>query len=131
MFSCRIVDKVDFYDTLCEWWSEWKFPVLDIDSLPNNIFVVSKNEIDLYAIPVWLSDSNMCLLGFISGNKRTKKTDRANSLDYLVKYTESYLKDSGRKYIITVSGTPVLKKLFSDNDYILTGNNINEYIKKL
>ena len=104
---------------------------MSIDALPNNIFVVSNQGIDLYAVPVYLSDSDMCWIGFITGNKNTTKELRKGSLDYLIKYTEEYLRISGRKFIMTVSKTPILKKTFTDNDYILSGENINEYIKKI
>jgi hypothetical protein len=32
---------------------------------------------------------------------------------------------------MTVSGTPVLKKTFADNGYLLSGENINEYVKNI
>ncbi len=131
MFSCRIENKHSFYNTLCQWWTDWKFPVMSIDALPNNIFVVSNEGVDLYAIPVYLSDSDMCWIGFITGNKNSTKALRSGSLDYLIKYTEQYLKQSGIKFIMTVSGTSVLKKIFNDNGYFLSGENINEYIKKI
>ena len=131
MFSCRIENKHDFYDTLCKWWMDWKFPVMSINALPNNIFVVSNEGVDLYAIPVYLSDSDVCGVGFITGNKNSTKALRSGSLDYLIKFTEQYLKQSGRKFIMTVSKTPVLKKRFEDNGYLLSGEGVNEYIKNI
>ena len=104
---------------------------MSINALPNNIFVVSNEEVDLYAIPVYLSDSDVCWLGFITGNKNSTKALRSGSLDYLVKYTEHYLKQSGREFVMTVSNTPVLKKIFEDNGYLMSGSNVNEYIKKI
>ncbi len=131
MLSCRIEYKRDFYPTLCKWWSDWKFPEININMLPNNIFVVSNDGTDLYAIPVYLSDSDVCWIGFITGNKFSTKELRSGSLAFLLNYTEQYLKESGRKAIMTVSGTPVLKKVLSDNGYVLSGENINEYIKNI
>jgi hypothetical protein len=104
---------------------------MSIDAIPNNICVVSNEGIDLYAVPVYLSDSDVCWMGFITGNKNSTKALRSGSLDYLMKYTEQYLKQSGFKYIMTVSKTPVLKKKFEDNGYLISGENLNEYIKKI
>lgn len=104
---------------------------MSIDALPNNIFVVSNDGVDLYAVPVYLSDSDMCWIGFITGNKNSTKALRSGSLDYLIKYTEHYLNQSGRKFIMTVSKTPVLKKIFEDNGYLMSGDKINEYIKNI
>jgi hypothetical protein len=131
MFSCRIENKHDFYNTLYKWWTDWKFPIMNIDMLPNNIFVVSNDGVDLYAIPVYLSDSDICWMGFITGNRYSTKEMRSGSLGFLLNYTEQYLKNSGRKFIMTVSGTPILKKTFTDNGYLLSGENINEYVKKI
>lgn len=131
MFSCRIENKHDFYDTLCQWWTDWKFPIMNIDMLPNNIFIVSNDGVDLYSVPVYLSDSDVCWIGFITGNKHSTKNLRSGSLGFLLNYTEQYLKDSGRKFIMTVSGNQVLKKTFADNGYLLSGENINEYVKKI
>ena len=58
MLSCRLESKDTFYDTLCEWWADWKFPVVAITSLPERIFVVSNDGVDLYAIPVYFGDSS-------------------------------------------------------------------------
>lgn len=131
MFSCRIENKHNFYDTLCNWWTDWKFPVMSINALPNNIFVVSNQGVDLYSVPVYLSDSEVCWIGFITGNKNSTKDLRSGSLDYLIKYTEQYLKQSGFEFIMTVSKNPVLKKRFEDNGYLVSGEGVNEYIKKL
>ena len=131
MFSCRIENKHNFYDTLCNCWTDWKFPVMSINALPNNIFVVSNQGVDLYSVPVYLSDSEVCWIGFITGNKNSTKDLRSGSLDYLIKYTEQYLKQSGFEFIMTVSKNPVLKKRFEDNGYLVSGEGVNEYIKKL
>ena len=79
MFSCRIENKHDFYNTLCEWWTDWKFPLMSIDAIPNNICVVSNEGVDLYAVPVYLSDSEVCWMGFITGNKNSTKELRSGS----------------------------------------------------
>lgn len=49
----------------------------------------------------------------------------------LINYVENQMKNSGFRLIITVSGTPILKKTFSDNNYLLSSEGINEYIKLL
>lgn len=131
MFFCRIENKHNFYSTLCEWWVSWNFPVMSINALPENIFVVSNDGVDLYSIPVYLSDSNVCWMGFITGNKDSTKIMRKGSLDCLIKFTESYLDELGYEFVMTVSKNPVLKKIFEDNGYFISGENVNEYIKKI
>lgn len=131
MLSYRVENKYDFYDTICTWWDDWNFPRFSVTSLPERIFVVSRDGIDLYAMPVYFGDSDLCWIGFITGNKNTTKKDREGSLSFLLSSVESHMNKLGARLCMTVSGTPVLKKLFSDSDYILSGENINEYIKNI
>ena len=131
MHQCRLENKFDFYKTLCMWWDEWNFPHVSYTSLPERIFVVSMDGIDLYAIPVYVGDSDICLMGFVTGNKKSKKELRSGALNILNKYIEEVMKRDGYRIIMTVTGTPVLKKMFSDEDYIMSGKDYNEYIKVL
>jgi hypothetical protein len=131
MHQCRLENKSDFYNTLCMWWDEWNFPHVSYTSLPERMFVVSKNGIDLYAIPVYVGDSDICMMGFVTGNKKSTKELRSGALNILNKYIEEVMKRDGYRIIMTVTGTPVLKKMFSDEDYIISGKDYNEYIKIL
>jgi len=131
MFKFRIEHKEDYYKTLCAWWSDWNFPKVAYTSIPERIFVVSNDGVDLYAIPVYVSDSDFCWIAFITGNKNSTKKIRKGALSSLINYVENQMKNSGFRLIITVSGTPILKKTFSDNNYLLSSEGINEYIKLL
>jgi hypothetical protein len=113
------------------WWDEWNFPHVSYTSLPERMFVVSMNGIDLYSIPVYVGDSDICMMGFVTGNKKSTKELRSGALNILNKYIEEVMKRDGYRIIMTVTGTPVLKKMFSDEDYIMSGKDYNEYIKIL
>jgi hypothetical protein len=131
MHECRLENRDTYYETLVKWWVRWDFPVLEKTSLPHRIFVVSAEGIDLYAAPVYVSDSALCWIGFITGNKDTEKKYRKNALNFLLYNTEQYMKSIGYELIMTVSSNPVLKKLFEDANYISSSKNIVEYIKKI
>lgn len=131
MFSYRLESKDTFYDTLCEWWADWKFPVVSITSLPERIFVVSNDGVDLYAIPVYFGDSDLCWIGFVTGNKKSTKAQRDGALEYLLDMVEYYMKGIGARIAMTVSGTPVLKRLYERSDYVISAEGINEYIKRI
>ena len=131
MHSCRLEHKDDYYETLVKWWGGWNFPVLAKSSIPDRIFVVSSDGVDLYAMPVYFGDSDLCWIGFVTSNIEAPKELRSGAMNILNKYTEMYMKSIGARLIMTVSGTPVLMKLFSDEHYIVSGVNYNEYIKLL
>lgn len=129
MLRWRLENKATFYDTLIKWWSDWDFPIVGYSSLPERIFVVSYDDTDLYAIPVTVGDSDMCMIGFITGNKNTTKEQRKGSLDYLLDKVETCMRYNGYKVIVTISGTPSLKRLFEDNNYNVSVG--NEYTKRI
>jgi hypothetical protein len=129
MLRWRLENKKTFYDTLVSWWSDWNFPIVAYSSLPERIFVVSHDDTDLYAIPVTVGDSDMCLIGFITGNKNTTKEQRTGALDYLLDKVETCMKYNGYRVMITFSGTPSLKKLFKDNNYNVSLG--DEYVKRI
>jgi hypothetical protein len=82
-------------------------------------------------MPVYLTDTNTCFIGFITGNPKSEKLHRKGSLNALNDFVEQHMKDLGYSAIITSTSTPVLKKLFEDQGYIKTGYNYNEYLKIL
>ena len=73
----------------------------------------------------------MCMIGFITGNKNTTKEQRTGALDYLLDKVETCMKYNGYNVILTVSGTPSLKKLFEDNNYNFSSGDTNEYVKRI
>jgi hypothetical protein len=131
MLRWRLENKKTFYDTLVKWWSDWNFPIVGYSSLPERIFVVSHDDTDLYAVPVYVGDSDMCWIGFITGNKETTKKQRTGALDYVLDKIETCMKYNGYNIILTVSGTPSLKKLFENNNYNISSGDTNEYVKRI
>lgn len=129
MLRWRLENKATFYDTLKGWWSDWGFPIVGYSSLPERVFVVSYDDTDLYAIPVTVGDSDMCMIGFITGNKNTTKKQRTGALEYLLDKVETCMKYNGYKVILTISSTPSLKRLFEDNNYNVSIG--NEYTKRI
>ena len=131
MLEYRVENRDDYYDTLCEWWDLWKFPRVSKSSLPNCIFVVNNCGVDVYAIPVYFSDSDFCWIAFITGNKLAPKKLRDGTLSFLLSSVENHIKDLGVRLCITVNGNNRLDKLYTDSGYIVSGRNVNEYVKIL
>ncbi len=44
----RLENKLNYYNTLVEMWIDWGFPILQIECLPDRIYVVydEKNNIE-------------------------------------------------------------------------------------
>jgi hypothetical protein len=131
MHECRIEHKINFYETICKWWDGRKFPRLPYECLPSMIFVVSFEGKDVYAMPVYTTDTNTCFIGFVTGSHDSTKEERKEALSSLTKFVESYMKMLGISVVITSTASTHLKKLFEAEGYKKTGENYNEYLKIL
>jgi hypothetical protein len=131
MKSYKILNKIEFYETIQRWWNDWDFPILGIDSLPTNILVVYHNEEEVCAIPVYLSDANVCWIGFITSNKLASKEAREDSLTFGLESLSDFLKLSSYKKIFTVTSNPFIDKSLNESGYYLTSSKIKEYIKSI
>jgi hypothetical protein len=131
MKSYKVLNKVDFYDTMKQWWNDWGFPVLSIDALPENIVVIYHKEQEVYAIPLYLSDSNFCWVGFITGNKKASKIAREGSLTFGLNSVSDFLQYTGYKLLFTITSNSFIDKSLIEANFFVTNKNIKEYIKNI
>lgn len=131
MKSYKVLNKVDFYNTMKQWWNDWGFPVLSIDALPENILVVYHDEEQACAIPIYMSDSNICWIGFITSNKKASKKTRKGSMTFGLEVISILLKDTKYKNILTVTGNQFIDKSLIESKFLVTNKNIKEYIKNI
>jgi len=131
MKSYKVLNKVDFYNTMKQWWNDWGFPVLSIDALPENIVVIYHEEQEVYAIPLYLSDSNFCWVGFITGNKNASKIEREGSLTFGLNSVSDFLQYTGYKNLFTITSNSFIDKSLIESNFLITNKNIKEYIKNI
>tara|TARA_R110002051_G_C8711519_1_gene495633 strand:- start:1329 stop:1736 length:408 start_codon:yes stop_codon:yes gene_type:complete len=127
----RLESKEDFYDTLVGWWTKRGFPVQDIEALPRKIFVGYTEDFDLYAIPVYDTDSSRCWVGFPSSNPEATKELKEGVLDWLFGIVETCMRYQGYKIIQTTSNTSPIVKVLEDRDYNGDESGVTFYAKKL
>lgn len=127
----RLESREALYDTLVKWWNDWGFPVLPYKSLPATIFVVYNEQEDLYAVPMYLSNSDMCWLGFPTSNKQAAKESKEGALQFLLDKIATCLKYQGYDRIITTSFNPKLMGIFEECGYILSDEKTNYFTKEL
>lgn len=129
----RLENRESFYDTLVEWWKAWEFPVLSKEMIPNRIFVVfdKETQTDLYALPVYITDTKLCWIGFPTSNRQASKEMKKGALEYILEVMTHTLKYEGFKMIMTTSGTPKLMGEFLNSGFEETEQGVNYYIKLL
>ena len=131
MKTYRIVKKEDFFETIKTWWMDWDFPVLNIDTLPKNIVVVYHEDQEVCAIPLYLSDSNVCWVGFITSNKKASKEARKGALTFGLDSVSEFLKYTNYKNLFTVTSNSFIDKSLIESNFLVTNKNIKEYLKNI
>lgn len=131
MKSYKILNKIEFYEIIQKWWSDWDFPILGIDSLPTNILVVYHNEEEVCAIPIYLSDANICWIGFVTSNKLASKEARKGALVFGLESLSDFLKPTSYKKIFTVTSNTFIDKSLNESGYYVASKKIKEYIKSI
>lgn len=135
MLNWRLESKDNYYPNLKAWWEQHGFPVLTYDSLPIRIFVVYKvlpeSYVDLYAVPVYMTDSSFCIIGFPTSNKEADKQYKEGALEYLLEKIETTMKYEGKGIIMTTSATGSLMEKFDSQGYQRAEEKVNYYTKNI
>lgn len=127
----RIENKENIYPTLLNWWEDWGFPKITISSLPSHIYVVDKEGVDLYAIPLYVTNSDICIIGFPTGNKKARRGLKEGALEYLLEIIETVCKSQGFRVLLTTSDTPKLMNVFESTGFTKSDEGTNFYTKTL
>jgi hypothetical protein len=123
--------KEDFYPIFCKWLSGHSFPEINKDILPENVFVCYDDEVPIYCIWVYFTDSKLCWLAFPASNKNVNYKKKRGGLEFLLESVIKYCKRKKILTVITTSGTesiiePLLKSGFTVGD-----EGVNHYLKKI
>ena len=129
----RLENRSSFGNTLQQWWNERDF-VMAKELLPERIYVVSGySGMDLYAIPVYITDSEFAWMGFPTGNPRIKEVDsktRTEALNYLIEVIQTTMKYQGYSRLFTTSFHPTIMETL-DNNGFTNAEQTNFYVKIL
>ncbi len=128
MFKKRIEHKENFYKTIEQWWVDNDFPNIGFSAMPENIFIVSKDDVDLYAVPLYITDSSICIIGFPTGNKTADKEIKVGALDFIIEEIKKDIKEIGYDTILTASMNPKLMDLFVRCGFSVTDEGTTPYI---
>lgn len=101
-FQVRKHSKEEFYPVYSKWIEEHRFPFLNYDILPNNFFVCYQDELPIYAMPLWWTDSKICIIAFAVSNRSVNYKKKVGGLDYLIEQICGYAK---RKKLLSIYTT--------------------------
>jgi hypothetical protein len=132
-FDWRLETKETFYDTLLEWWKKHNAfggEKLDFDLLPSRVFVVSRGGVDLYALSIYVTDSTLCWVGWVTSNPEAESAYKVGALDFIYEIAIIAMKGQGYKTMLSHASDKNLIKALEVNNFTSTGESIF-YTKKL
>jgi len=69
-FIVKKHNKEEFYEQYCNFSEQHGFPIMNIELLPQICFACYNEDIPIYAIWYWFTDSKISVLGFLMSNKK-------------------------------------------------------------
>lgn len=123
--------KAEFYPIYCKWLEGHDFPIINGAILPENVFTCYADEVPIYCIWLYFTDSKLCWVAFPASNKNVNYKKKIGGMEFLLNAVLKYCKRKKIETVITTSSTeaiiePLLKAGFSIGD---TG--VNHYVKKV
>ncbi len=123
--------SVDIYEKVCSWWMYHNFPTLPIDFLPFEAFTISNDEIELYTVFLYVTDSSLCWLTFPVSNPEATFEEKQGAMEQLFKEVGEYAKKEGYKFMFTTSPLLRVQEALIASGFSLGDENVNHYMKLL
>lgn len=104
MFNWRLENRDSYYTTIRDWWEKheaFNGSILRKETLPNRVFVVSNDDKDLFAVPVYVSDADFCYIAFTTSNPYAELKEKVGALEYLYDKIQVSMKYNGFARVIT------------------------------
>lgn len=130
----------DFYKTVVKWWNNHRisyqgeivsYPVYPIAILPQNVFVVSDNDHDLYCVFFYATDSAMAWIAYPTSNLEAPAKNREGAMTFLFQEVEKYAREQNYFLIFTTSPIPNVQGALLDSGFEIGDQEVNQYYKKL
>lgn len=132
----KTVNKKECYDILLSWWEShnaFEGNIIEYKTLPELTCFVSVDGVDVYALPVYQSDSDFCFLGWLTSNPNYsyKKSLKKYALKQLFNYVSEVFKKKGYDKVLSkTGGTTGLKNALEESGFQFV-ETTNFHIKKI
>lgn len=130
-FLVKRHSKSEFYETFAKWLFNHNFPIINEILLPENVFVVYNEDISIYCMWFYFTDSKLAWLAFPASNNNIAYKKRDGGLRFLLSHIENYAKKKGIKMLFTTSDTESVVKVLTTSDFSEGDLKVNQYFKRL
>lgn len=122
----------DIYSQMKEWWEGHNFPVVNPSLLPHKTFVCyNDNDIPVYSVCFYNTDSNLCWIGWEISNPNVDKSETKGCFAHLFKVVESYAKHLGYDVMFTTTDKKSIEGTLTKQDWYRADENVNHLIKEI
>lgn len=121
----------EVYDLMCSFWDLHKFPRINRLILPENTFVVYRDDTPIYTTCIYWTDSKLAWLAWPISNKNASHKLREGGLVVLTNHIINYAKKKGLKMIITTSNTDSIVRSLESTGFELGDRNVDHHIKMI
>ncbi|MBH21734.1 MAG: hypothetical protein CML98_08200 [Rhodobiaceae bacterium] len=128
-FNIRKVKDSDYESILLKWWKDWGWEAPPKDFLPQTGLIVSKEDQDICAGFMYLTNSKVALTEFIVSNKEYKEKDRGLAIDFLIDCIVTLADNNGCKYAHVILKNQRLLNRYKRAGYIESDTKVTEMIK--
>lgn len=122
------------WETLQQWWTKWKWPIMSKDLLPMNGcggLMVYKEEQLIACGFLYLSNSKVAWLDWIVSNPEYRDKDRKEAISMLITNLELVAKQQGYNIIISIARNKSLIETHKNLGYTVDENPSYEISKKI
>ena len=129
----KLERKDECYDLLCEWWRKHEAfggGIIPKESLPERIFFVINDGIRLFAVPVYVSDSDFCYIGWVTSNPNVNSRSKVGALEFLYNIISAHMEMEGFKRILSKANNKSLQRISMRAGFESAGET-TYYIKNL
>ena len=132
-FNARKLTEQD-YKMLVSWWKWWRWSPPAITLLPDNGtggLIIEKNNEPIVAGFLYFTNSEMVLLEWIISNPEYKQKDRKDTIEFLIKVSETLCKKQNKKHMFTIGRNKHLIDIHKKLDWNVDNKTSYEIIKNI
>jgi len=116
-YTVKKHSKEEFYPIYQKWLEQHNFPILSDKILGDNIFVCYREDVPIYAMPFWFTDSKICIIAFVASNKKVGYNKKRGGMDFLISEIIKYAKRKSMMTIYTTTTTDSVITSLKNNGF--------------
>ena len=132
-FIVKKHSREEFYQVYNSWIENHGMPLnsVSIEVLPSNIFVCYNEEIPIYAIPFWFTDSRIAIASMVVSNKKINYKKRIGGLEFLVLHIIKYAKTKKLLSIFSPTKNDKFIEVLLKVGFVQGDEDSSQYFKKI